>query len=59
MCVQAPKIKPVQVAAYDGAEANSQADIETRIRQRRRGAAGNILTGAFGIPGSPTMGGAV
>lgn len=59
MCM--PKIKapkPVQVAAYDNAEALRQADMEAALRRRRRGAAANILTGPMGIPSSATMGGA-
>jgi hypothetical protein len=54
--VKAPK--PVQVAAYDNAEALQQADMEAGLRRRRRGAAANILTGPNGIPSSMTMGGA-
>jgi hypothetical protein len=58
MCI--PKVKapkPVQIAAYDGAEATGAADAEARLRRRRRGAAANILTGPGGIPSTPTMGG--
>ncbi len=58
MCiVSAPKISPLKVAAYDGAEALTQASLETRLRKRRAGAAANVLTSAIGIPSTPTMGG--
>jgi hypothetical protein len=58
MCVKQPRApRPVQIAAYDNQEALAQADIEGRLRRRRRGAAANILTGVTGIPSSPTMGG--
>lgn len=58
MCMKAPKIRPVQVAAYDNQEALRQADQEAALRRRRRGAAANILTGPGGIPSTATMGGA-
>lgn len=59
MCVKKPKApKPVQIAAYDNQEALQQADIEAGLRRRRSGAAANILTGAYGIPSTATMGGA-
>lgn len=58
MCTpKVPKIRPVQVAAYDNQEALQQADQEARLRRRRRGAAANILTGPCGIPTTATMGG--
>ncbi|MDZ7919975.1 hypothetical protein [Rhodoferax sp.] len=58
MCVRKPKApRPVQVAAYDNQEALAQGDIEATLRRRRRGVAANILTGATGIPSTPTMGG--
>jgi hypothetical protein len=57
MCGRRPRMpeapKPVQVAAYD----NTEADIEARLRRRRAGAAANVLTGAGGIPATPTLGG--
>lgn len=52
-----PRISPVQVAAYDNAEALAQADQEATLRRRRRGAAANILTGPSGIPSTSTLGG--
>jgi hypothetical protein len=55
MCfVKTPKPRPAQVAAYDNTEATQQADLEAALRRRRRGAAANILTGASGIPATPT-----
>jgi hypothetical protein len=57
MCLQTPKIKPIQIAAYDNQEALNQADIEARLRQRRAGAAANVLTGPVGIPATRTLGG--
>lgn len=61
MCIfKPPKISagPQQIAAYDNAEAQQQADIEARLRRRRAGAAANVLTSPTGITGSTsTMGG--
>lgn len=58
MCLMnTPKPRPVQVAAYDNAEAVQQSDLEARLRKRRAGAAANILTGASGIPATPKLGG--
>ncbi len=58
MCfVKSATPRPAQIAAYDNTEANEQADLEARLRKRRRGAAANILTGASGIPATPTLGG--
>ncbi|HMO07039.1 MAG TPA: hypothetical protein PKD10_05245 [Paracoccaceae bacterium] len=48
---------PRQVAAYDGAEALKQADIEARLRRRRAGAAADVLTSPVGLPATRTMGG--
>jgi hypothetical protein len=54
-----PKVPgPIQVASYDNREALQQADQESALRRRRRGAAANILTGPMGIPSTTTMGGA-
>ncbi len=59
MCMRTPKPpRPVQVAAYDNAEAVQQSDIEARLRRRRAGAAANILTGSSGIPATSKLGGA-
>lgn len=60
MCVARSYKAPAkpQVAAYDNAEASASADIETRLRRRRAGAANDILTGPTGIPAvTPVMGG--
>lgn len=58
MCIpKAPKITPLQVAAYDNQEATQQSDIEARLRKRRAGAAADVLTSARGIPSTATMGG--
>ena len=58
MCIpKAPKITPLQIAAYDNQQANAQGDIEARLRKRRAGAAADVLTGPRGIPSTPTMGG--
>ena len=46
------------IATTDNQEAQNTADIEARLRRRRRGAAGNVLTGAMGIPSNAKMGGA-
>lgn len=46
-----------RVASYDNAEANERADIEARLRRRRRGAAANVLTSPKGIPATDTLGG--
>ena len=58
MCIaKQAAFKPLQVAAYDGSEAFAQADIESRLRKRRAGAAADVLTSQRGIPSTPTMGG--
>ena len=58
MCIpKAPKITPLQVAAYDNQEATQQSDIEARLRKRRAGAAADVLTSARGIPSTATLGG--
>ena len=58
MCIpKAPKITPLQVAAYDNQEATRQSDIEARLRKRRAGAAADVLTSARGIPSTATLGG--
>jgi len=58
MCIpKMPKATPLKVAAYDNQQAQSQADIEARLRKRRAGAAADVLTSARGIPSTPTMGG--
>jgi hypothetical protein len=59
MCkARTPRIRPVQVASYDNAEALAQSDQEAALRRRRRGAAANVLTGPSGIPSTSTLGGA-
>ena len=58
MCM--PKVKtpgPLKVAAYDNQEAQTQGDLEARLRRRRAGAAANVLTGPSGIPSTSTLGG--
>lgn len=50
MCFSAPKIQPLQVAAFDNIEALQQADIEARLRRSRAGAAADVLTSPTGIP---------
>lgn len=59
MCMmpKMPTPKPVPIAATDNREALAQADLETRLRKRRAGAAADILTGPAGIPATGTMGG--
>jgi hypothetical protein len=58
MCfMKTPKVQKPQVAAYDNAEAQQQADMEARLRKRRAGAAADILTGPNGIPATPKLGG--
>lgn len=58
MCMmKVAKPKPLQIAAFDNQEATQQADIEARLRKRRRGAAADVLTSATGIPATATMGG--
>lgn len=44
------------IAAPDNGEANRQADLESRLRRRRAGAAADILTGASGIPATKQLG---
>lgn len=46
-----------QIAAFDNAEATREADLETRLRRRRAGAAAQILTSPTGIPSTATLGG--
>lgn len=58
MCLaKTPSYAPVQVASVDSREAVQQADLEARLRRRKAGAAANVLTGASGIPYTPTLGG--
>lgn len=67
MCVgmllpSAPKISaaPPIIAATNNTQAVQQADLEAALRQKRAGAAANVLTSATGIPAgksTPTMGG--
>lgn len=58
MCIpSAPKISPLKVAAYDNTEALAQADIESRLRKRRAGAAADVLTSPVGIPSTASLGG--
>lgn len=58
MCfAKTPSYAPIQVASVDNKEAVQQADLEARMRKRRAGAAANVLTGASGIPYTPTLGG--
>lgn len=61
MCLmKTPKIATPakqQIAAYDNGEATRQADLEARLRRRRSGAAGQILTSPTGIPSTATLGG--
>jgi hypothetical protein len=57
MCFKTPNIKSPAVAAIDNREAIAQGDLEARLRKRRAGAAADILTGARGIPYTPTLGG--
>ncbi|MEO1024034.1 MAG: hypothetical protein AAFX07_00590 [Pseudomonadota bacterium] len=48
------------IAARDNSEAIQQGAIEARLRQRRAGAAANVLTSAMGIPSglaTSTLGG--
>lgn len=52
-----PKIAAPPVAAIDNSEAARQADLESRLRRRRAGAASDILTGPTGIPSTATLGG--
>ncbi len=52
-----PRARQPQIAAYDGEEATTQADIEARLRKRRAGVAADILTSPTGIPFTATMGG--
>ncbi|MBA85216.1 MAG: hypothetical protein CML69_10825 [Rhodobacteraceae bacterium] len=53
MClVKTPSVAATKIAAMDNSEAMQQADIEARLRQRRAGAAANVLTGQMGIPRS-------
>lgn len=60
MCVfrspSVPQPRPVQMAATDNREALRQADMEARLRRRRRGAAANVLTSPGGIPSVARMG---
>ena len=51
-----PTPRPIQMAATDNREAMRQADIEARLRRRRRGAAANVLTAPGGIPMVSRMG---
>lgn len=55
----APTIQQPKPAAVDNTEALQQADMEMRLRRRRRGAAGDVMTGPTGISSSstPTLGG--
>jgi hypothetical protein len=52
-----PGLQQPAVAMIDNRAALQQADLEARLRQRRAGAAANILTGPTGIPYTRTMGG--
>lgn len=52
-----PQKTTVPVAATDNRDATMQADLETRLRKRRAGAAANVLTGPAGIPATATLGG--
>ncbi len=51
-----PQPRPIQMAATDNREAMRQADMEARLRRRRRGAAANVLTAPSGIPMVSRMG---
>ena len=59
MCLfKTPSVpKPAPIAAFDNTESIRGADIEAQLRRRRAGAATNVLTGAGGIPSTPTLGG--
>lgn len=63
MCLRAPSVPatltaattaaaatPTPVAAYDNAAAQTQGDLEARLRRWRSGAAADVLTGPRGIP---------
>ncbi len=57
MCLpKSPTVSPIKIAARDNSEAIRQSDIEARLRQRRAGAAANVLTGAMGIPSGQSTG---
>lgn len=58
MCMmKAPKMQPLSVASTYNQEAQTQADLEARLRKARAGAAANILTSPTGIPSTATLGG--
>ena len=59
MCVfrsKMPSPVRIQTAATDNREALAQADMEARLRRRRRGAAANVLTSPGGISSVGRMG---
>lgn len=57
MCfMKSPKIETPAIAAMDNTEALQQADMEARLRRKRRGAAATVLTSPTGIPTSSKMG---
>lgn len=60
MCVfgRQPDIKQPSIPDTTGREAVEQGRLERRLRQRRAGAAADVLTSAVGIPARAQLGGA-
>jgi hypothetical protein len=58
MCILGRQQSPAArvVASADNRQANNEADLESRLRRRRAGAAANVLTSAQGIPATPKLG---